>query len=247
MTKYLINYAAKGTNCSANHPNGGYFNAQILNSKTGKEVAGFDHVISYGKHSLSTDFVNRHEKHFQYTRGAGYWAWKPQICLDALDKISNGDILMYSDSGCHFVHSMSPVFERLENAKSNVLCFNIAQIEKDWNKRDCFVSLNCDFPEYTDTKQIMSTFLLCKKNDFAYHIINEWQRLVSDFHMVSDEFLSPSKTPNYPSFKEHRHDQSLLSLVCKKNSVSMMEDITEWGDPHLRGTPQIVAHTRRTD
>jgi len=247
MTKYLINYAALGTNYERNDPNGGYFNAQVINSKTAKEIAGFDKVINYGKNSLSADFINRHATHFSYTRGAGYWVWKPQIIIDALNNINKNDLLMYSDSGCHFIDSMNPVFDRLENSYNNVLCFNLSQIEKDWNKRDCFINLDCDFPQYTDTKQIMSTFFLCKKNDFSYHIVNEWQRLVSDFHMVADEFISPSKNQNYSSFKEHRHDQSILSLICKKNKVSFMEDITEWGNPEIRGTAQIVSHTRKRD
>jgi hypothetical protein len=247
MTKYLINYAAIGTNCAQNNPNGGYFNAQKLNSKTGLEIAGFDQVINYRLDSLSDDFRRNHKKHFEYTRGAGYWVWKPQIILKTLDIINREDILMYSDSGCHFIHSMSPIFEKLNQSYNDCLCFNLAHSEKDWNKRDCFIEIGCDTPEYTNTKQIMSTFFLCKKNDFSYFLMHEWQRLISNFHMVADEFVSPSVSPNYPSFKEHRHDQSLLSLICKKYKVSCMEDITEWGNSELRGTPQIVAHTRRRD
>jgi hypothetical protein len=93
----------------------------------------------------------------------------------------------------------------------------------------------------------MSTFFLCKKNDFSTFIANEWQRWISDFHMVADEFVSPSVSPNYPEFKEHRHDQSIFSLLCKKHRIDFMEDITEWGDPSERKTPQIVSHTRKRD
>lgn len=247
MAKYLINYAATGTNWAQNNPNGGYFNAQKLNSQTGLEIAGFDHTMNYGLNSLSEDFKKRHSKHFHYTRGAGYWVWKPQIILDALNNIKNDDILMYSDSGCHFIHSMSPVFERMENTSKKCLCFNLAQKEHEWTKRDCFISMDCDYPEVAYSKQIMSTFFLCKKNDFSLFIANEWQRWISDFHMVADEFVSPSIAPNYPEFKEHRHDQSIFSLLCKKYKVDFMEDITEWGDPLERKTPQIVSHTRRRD
>ena len=159
--------------------------------------------------------------------------------------MNNGDILMYSDSGCHFINRIDPIIERLENTKNKVLVFNLAQIEKDWTKRDCFVELNCDTPTYTDSKQIMSTFFLCKKNEFSQHIAAEWYKNASNFHMVADEFISPSINKNYDSFKEHRHDQSMLSLTCKLHNVEFMEDITEWGDPIKRGTPQIIKHTRK--
>lgn len=245
--KILINYAAKGTNYAHNDPNGGYFNAQKLNSKTALSVAGFDQAIGYRMSDLPSDFAKKHERHFSYTRGAGYWIWKPYIVLDAIQKMSNDDILMYSDSGCHFIHSMQPVFDILEQTPNKVLAFRLSQIEKDWTKRDCFVELGCDKPEFTDSKQIMSTFFLCRKTEFAISIAKQWYEYASDFHMVADDFVSPSIFPNYPSFKEHRHDQSVLSLVCKLNNVTVMEDITEWGNPGVRGTPQIVSHTRRRD
>lgn len=247
MKKVLINYGAIGTNHAHNQPNGGYFNAQQKNSETAISVAGFDEVINYNTSKLPSSFFSKHETHFKYTRGAGYWIWKPFIILDALSKLNNDDILMYSDSGCHFIDNISHIIPKLDFSKNKVLVFNLAQIEKDWTKRDCFVNLNCDTPEYTDSKQIMSTFFMCRKSDFALHVVNQWYETMSDFHMVSDEFITPSKNKNYESFKEHRHDQSILSLVSKLNKIDYMEDITEWGDPVKRNTPQIVQHTRRRD
>jgi hypothetical protein len=247
MKKILINYAALGTNHAHNQPNQGYVNAQKINSETGINIAKFNEVINYNSSKLPPSFFSKHEKHFKYTRGAGYWVWKPFIILDALNKIQNNDILMYSDSGCHFINTIEYILPILDASKNKVLVFNLAQIEKDWTKRDCFVTLGCDKSEFTDSKQIMSTFFLCKKSDFAIHVVNEWYKLISDFHMVADEFISPSVNKNYDSFKEHRHDQSLLSLVSKLNNVDCMEDITEWGDPKKRNTPQIVKHTRKRD
>jgi hypothetical protein len=142
---------------------------------------------------------------------------------------------------------MNPVFEILENTEKKIVVFQLAQTEDCWTKRDCFIQMECDTPEFVYSKQIMSTFFLCKKTDFSLFIANEWQRMISNFHMVADESVSPSVNGNYPNFKEHRHDQSLLSLICKKHKVSCMEDITEWGNPELRCTPQIVSHTRRRD
>ena len=246
MKKVLINYAAVGTNHAHNQPNRGYVNAQRLNSETAIN-SGFGEVINYNPSKLPVTFFEKHKQHFKYTRGAGYWIWKPFIILDALSKLNNDDILMYSDSGCHFINNMSPIFSKLDETKNKVLVFNLAQIEKDWTKRDCFVELNCDTPEFADSKQIMSTFFLCRKSEFACHVVNQWYETLSNFHMVADEFVSPSKNKNYDSFKEHRHDQSILSLVSKLNKVEFMEDITEWGDPIKRNTVQIVKHTRKRD
>jgi hypothetical protein len=145
MKKIHINYAALGTNHNYNHPNGGYFNAQMLNSSTAKTVAGFDESINYKIESLPEDFKTKHYQHFSHTRGAGYWIWKPYIILNHLkNKMNDNDLLMYTDSGCHFINNLNPLFNRLNDTQEKVLVFNLAQIEKDWTKRDCFIKLNCE-------------------------------------------------------------------------------------------------------
>ena len=40
-----------------------------------------------------------------------------------------------------------------------------------------------------------------------------------NYRFVDD---SPSRVPNAPSFKEHRHDQSILSLLLKQANVAVM-------------------------
>ena len=247
MKKIHINYAALGTNYSNNDSNCGYFNAQKLNSQTAKDIGGFDESVNHNLGSLSKEFLQKHQQHFLYTRGAGYWVWKPYIILNYVKNMNEDDILMYTDSGCHFIHNATPLFNILEQSINKVLVFNLAHEEKDWTKRDCFKKLNCDTQEYADSKQIMSTFFMCKKNDFSINILEQWYEQISDFHMVADDFVSPSVEKNYDSFKEHRHDQSLLSLVSKINKVDTLEDITEWGDPIKRGIPQIIRHTRKRD
>lgn len=246
MKKILVNYAAIGTNGSTNIQNKGYFEAQKLNAKTGLQF-GFDEVEMWGKEKLPTSFIEKHKQHFSYSRGSGYWCWKPFILLETLKKLNKDDILMYSDSGCHFISSINPLLDLLEQSEKKVLCFEIVQPEIQWTKRDCFVKLNCDKSEFVNSEQIMSTWFLCKKNDFAEFILNEWYKIMSDFHMVADDFVSPSLTQNYKEFIEHRHDQSILSLICKLNKVEKVEDISQNGRPEKRKIPVIINHTRKRD
>jgi hypothetical protein len=252
MKKILINYAAKGTNGATNSPNDGYFQSQKKNTETGLELGGFDVCNNYNSHSLPSDFFEKHKRHFQYTRGAGYWIWKPYIVIDALSKMKDGDFLMYSDSGCYFIDKIDPVIDLIDSSKTGVAACDMPHIEKYWTKRDCFTQMNCDTPEFTDSKQISSSFFFCRKSEFAVHIANEWYRWMSHFNLVTDEFVEPSKFPCYPEFIEHRHDQSILSLVCKLNGVEPIPDIAAFNgeghpiieDPSTRLIPQIIYHSR---
>lgn len=247
MKKYLINYAAKGThNWGVNSPpNAGYAIAQKINSETGIHVAGFDEVINFNRDSLPTSFFQTHSEHFKHTRGAGYWIWKSFIIKTQLEKINDGDLLMYSDSGCHFVKNMKPIFDIMIESKNKNLVFNLTNpicTEKTWTKRDCLVELTMDTPEIHCSQQIMSTFFICIKNEFNKWFIDEWYEYSSNFHLIADEIISPSTNPNYPEFSEHRHDQSIFSLLSKKHDVLSMNDITQHGMQDY-----YIEHSRRSN
>jgi len=49
-------------------------------------------------------------------------------------------------------------------------------------------------------------------------LVNEWYNLSCDYHLIDD---SSSVAQNFDCFKEHRHDQSILSLLTKNiNSIT---------------------------
>ena len=70
--------------------------------------------------------------------------------------------------------------------------------------------------EYLDTDQRQAgtiLFLVCKETRL---FVNEWYEISSDYHNIDD---SVSVTPNFGCFREHRHDQSIFSLLTKKHNI----------------------------
>lgn len=61
----------------------------------------YDHILIYDETNLSKDFCNHFKEKLRPSRGYGYWCWKPQIILQTLEKMEDGDILQYTDAGCH--------------------------------------------------------------------------------------------------------------------------------------------------
>jgi hypothetical protein len=50
---------------------------------------------------------------------------------------------------------------------------------------------------------------------------------------------------NYDGFIEHRHDQSILSNLQKKHGVTLVEDISQYGDiTREEGYKRLVNHHR---
>ena len=82
--------------------------------------------------------------------------------------------------------------------------------------------------------QVQAGTLLIYVCNETRNFIDEWYSICceKDYHYIDD---SPSIEPNHNSFKEHRHDQSIFSLLLKKHNIpyatSIMTAITTYKVP----------------
>jgi len=67
------------------------------------------------------------------------------------------------------------------------------------------------------SEQHQGCILLINVNSKTRSFINEWYELGCDYHNIDD---SPSIAKNSNVFREHRHDQSIYSLLFKKYNYS---------------------------
>ncbi len=186
----------------------------------------FDHVLSYRKWDLGSEFVEQHAEHFKATRGAGYAVWKPRVLQLALQRMADGDILMYADTGCLMAADPTPLMAGL--AHHDVVYFNHRTggfPERQWTKRDAFIAVGVDTPEVADSEQYITTYFFIRKTPTMVALVDEWLAYMARFHLASDE---PSVFPNYPDYVEHRHDQSLWSLLLKKHGHFTPQDDYSW-------------------
>ncbi len=214
--KILINYADPSGHRSDCHIQ------QKLNTLSGHKVGGFDTVINYGRKDIDADFYEKNRSIFAHKKGAGYWIWKPYIIVKTLKTLDEGDYLFYCDTDFHFVQSIDILIETLDKANQNMMIFKHAYnwilLEKHWTKRDLFIAMDCDNEKYTDTHQIQGGIHLWKKSDKSIKIAEEWLELVQNEHLLTNESSILGK-PEYDGFVEHRHDQSIFSLICKRHNL----------------------------
>lgn len=138
------------------------------------------------------------------------------MILDILDKINEGDYLMYCDAGCHInKNAKNKFFEYTKIVEK--YNFHVAEgtgyPEFEWSKMD-LIDLLKPTQEQLKADQIMATHIFLIKNEYTYNLIKKWNNLMSieNLHYFDD---SPSILPNIDGFKESRHDQSVLSLLLK--------------------------------
>lgn len=213
-----------------NFANKEFRSKQKWNTLSAKLFGKFDAVFEYSFKDIDQQTLLLNKENLKHKeKGAGNYFWKPYIIKKALDNIKYGDYLMYADSGSFFLKSVTPLIKHLETKQKTILCFTIPLIEKQWTKRDAFLLMDCDIEKYANTPQIMGGFILIKKCKESISFITEYEKHCFDSRILSDDPNVLGK-PNYPEFITHRHDQSVLSLLCKKNSNVLIEqDISDYG------------------
>ncbi|MBP2300479.1 hypothetical protein [Azospirillum picis] len=242
MARILLNYA-----------DGAFLAAQKHNAATGLAVGGFDAVAALGRRTLDDhpDFVARNRATLEQPRGAGYWLWKPFLIHWMLStQLAEGDVLFYCDSGAHFIHRIDPVVELCRQRRDlPILLFTLQAEHRNrvWTKRDCFHYMGLDHPGYANATQILASFIVCERTPATVAFAAEWLQHAEDPRILTDR-PNECGLPNYPEFRDHRHDQSILSLLGRRRGVRTVADISQWGnDRRPAAIPQILHHTRWRD
>ena len=164
------------------------------------------------------DFWTKHKEFITNNqRGYGYWLWKPFLIQQVINTMQNDEILFYCDSD--FILKKDKTFlEKLKkDVKNNkIISSSTREKEKSWNKKDTINRVGVTINE--EDIQVQAGTLLIYVCDETRNLIDEWYSICceKDYHYIDN---SPSIRPNYVSFKEHRHDQSIFSLLLKKHNI----------------------------
>lgn len=191
-----------------------------------KEFRVFDRAYIWTERDLDGDFCKAYEGLLRpEIRGFGYWVWKPQVILQALELLNEGDILVYLDSGSHLNprgrHRFSEYVRESESSKTGILAFELELREGDWTKGDLldFYSARGD-DAVVDSCQIQAGALVIQKRTTSADFMRKWLHpFAFDVGLVDN---SPSRLPNDLGFRAHRNDQSVFSLIAKQEGVTTL-------------------------
>jgi hypothetical protein len=191
----------------------------------------FDTIASYGTEDLDEDFKERFKNILEQHRGGGYWIWKPYIINKHLEKMEDGDILIYLDAGCHInpngVKRFNEYIEMLKNSEEGAISFQMSQhIEKKWTVKEIFEYLNIhnDSSDIIESGQIIATVRMFKKNSNSTNLVSSWlNTLYYNPLLFTDHY---NKNGQSDIFIDNRHDQSVLSVLSKLYKTIIIEDET---------------------
>lgn len=210
----------------------------------------FDECFSFSDKDIDSSFFDSNRVILTQSRGAGYWLWKPYFIKKVLESSNDGDIIFYVDSGNIFLTDPTFLYDRLNENGGIVLFDNrdgVKNGESTKNyvscKKDSFVLMNCDTDEYINGKHLNASYQIYQKNGKTMNFINEYLENCQNINILTD---TPNQHgPNYNGYYDHRHDQSVLSLLAIKHEINPLVDPSEWGNKcGIRGFNQIFQHHR---
>jgi len=218
--------------------------------------------LSFDKKKQIKIFIKKNNK-----RLFGYACWKPEIILKYLEEIPENSILQYSDIGCHLNkngYSRLKEYIQITN-QNNILAFQYKKpdfkididlkyqiyFESEYTKGDLFnhFKLNNNSP-LKKSEQVWSGTMFFKNNSVSKFFLKKWLEICKSNNLIDD---SPSIEKNSKEFVEHRHDQSVFSILCKLNKVTFLSaSECEWAEDkngryweHLKDYPILAKRDKK--
>jgi len=171
----------------------------------------------------NTSFWNKHGNFIQNNpRGYGYWIWKYALVLEAMTHVPENASILYADGGCALnLNGTKRLSEYPKLAKDagGLLLFELQHSENMYTKRDTGERILPHTKDDRWGKIRAATCFLAVNSKRTRQFFEEALRIASEenYHFIDD---SPSSKPESPAFKEHRHDQSIMSMLSKTNKYA---------------------------
>jgi hypothetical protein len=158
-------------------------------------------------------------------RGFGYWIWKPYIIMQCMKEINYHDILIYADAGCtinpHAEKRFKEYIAMLNEMDDTcgIITFQMEGLpENKYTKSTLLDYMNVSTQD-RESGQCQATILLMKKNTHTMNIITQWYSIACQYHLLKDDDEIIDNI-------QHRHDQSILSILNKQHKSCIIKDET---------------------
>jgi hypothetical protein len=184
------------------------------------------HAFTDADLKSDTDFWSKHGCFIESNhRGYGFWLWKPYLIQKVLKTLESDDILVYADAGCEInIHGRPRLLEYEEMVRSSdygMISFQLEFKEKQYTKRFVLRALGGD----KEALQCVGGIQFMRKTEHSEKIVNMWYSTACMYIFINDIHSSPEE----PEFIDHRHDQSVYSVIVNKYGSIKLKDETYFG------------------
>jgi len=198
---------------------------------TARIVAGISSIFSFSDKDLDKEFIEANRLVMNEPKGGGMWLWKPYLILKTLNEIEYGDYLLYCDCSAIFVRRAKEIVNEAIDLNQSIIAYELPLLEKQWTDDETLEKYG--FLGAGETNQLSASYILIKKDKSSLDFVSEWLNICStSFLSLPDEF-------DFPCIS-HRYDQSVFSLLYKRQHYIPCVDISQYGaQPELYSQSNI--------
>jgi len=207
-------------------------------TKIGTHCGLFDSFTCFREQDIDNDFKDKYKEVWNMSKGGGYWIWKPYIISKMLEQMNDNDILVYIDAGCHInitpesKQRFNEYIHMINNSQSGLLRFQLTHQEKNFTNSKTIHYFKNKFNindniinTYLDSFQLLATVIILRKNDYTIHFFNKVLEILNDdMNLFTDKYTNTYNNTN----ENHRHDQSIMSLLYKYMEGNLIIDDETW-------------------
>ena len=174
----------------------------------------FKRHVMYNRGWLeSSGCAKKYDYLFSYRKYYGYFIWKPLIILDAL---RDNESVLYCDSNLRFMN-WSKFVDSFNRYNGVYIPRYNHYYNKDWTKRDAFVLMDADRPQFWNANQIWSVIMGFQDSSIVQEILQAYLGFCSNQSIVTE--LPNIYGENLEGFIAHRWEQSVMSVLVEKYGV----------------------------
>lgn len=212
-----------------------------------KSLQVFDGIMALDETKLSKSWLERNGQFvMQNPRGFGLWMWKPEVILQALKKMPDNAILIYADAGCTLnpegIPRLKEYIQMVKDCSGHRLAFELTGFrEEQFTTEYALRAMDFTSKEERDSYQLLATTCIIQKTPENIGFVTFWNQLAQAPHMLTGGLHIPCS----PSYKDHRHDQSIWSVLNKKfGNVTILHDETFFEDGFAKNKRFPIHATR---
>lgn len=151
-------------------------------------------------------------------RGFGYWIWKSFLLHEMMKIYPDGTILVYLDAGAHLKKEVEPLYSLFTNGITRLFVENTHDNTSYTKCEPIHGILGKDMiDKFYKSKQLDASFICLVNNETNRQFVSSWFDLCKKYSYISD--FNSIGCQELSTFIEHRHDQSLLSLLVFQDSL----------------------------
>lgn len=196
-----------------------YTDAALQLIEEAKSKKCFKTIKVYGNNWWKKNKGNSDEEKCKL--GNGYWVWKPKIINERLNDpdIKMGDVIVYIDSGKSLINPKEKI-ERVAYNTKDIQYSSTGYREFNWTMKKVWDYFNMDIDR--NLYQASAHNIILRKTPNTLAIINQWANIKPYYFGIVDS------NKQCDEFREHRHDQSLFSMLMHKYNIRSSPDFLSY-------------------